>query len=333
MSTHQLPDGRWICKWSEGGKQRKLYFGRGPGAEEKARAKNAELGIGVAKNALATPTFSDLATAYLDRKKTTFSAHVHQKVGFKVNRLLERLGRVQAHQLTTTTIDDYVESRRVDGVKFTTINGELCYLKAILNAAVERDLIISNPVARYKRQKSDDARIRPPSAAEFDAILEHASPHLKRMMLICRYTGIRPGPVEALHLRWEDCDLFAGVLMVKSANKGGARVRNIPLSPKLVPLLKQWQAEDMEIRMPWMIHYGGKVVENIARSWFNAKRRAGITRRLRVYDLRHMAASNMLAAGASVGTVAKILGNSPIMVLRHYEHVIDPQVIDAILTL
>jgi len=152
-------------------------------------------------------------------------------------------------------------------------------------------------------------------------------------MLICRYTGIRPGPVEALGLRWEDCDLFAAVLMVRSANKGGARIRNVPIHPKLLPLLKEWQEEDAKARMPWMIHYGGKRVEEVTRTWETAKRNAQITRRLRLYDLRHMAASNMLASGASVGTVAKILGNSPVMVLRHYEHVIDPQVAAAIYSL
>jgi len=156
MSVHQLKnDGRWICKWSEDGKQRKEYFGRGPGAEAQARARNAELGIGVAKKALATPTLRDLAVGYLERKKTTFSDQMLEKVGYKVARLLERLGQLQAHQITATTIDHYIEGRRSDGVKFTTINGELCYLKAVLNAAVERNLIISNPVSRYKRPKCD----------------------------------------------------------------------------------------------------------------------------------------------------------------------------------
>lgn len=333
MSVHQLPDGRWICKWTQGGKQRKEYFGRGKEAEERAKTRNTELGIGVAKNALATPTLHDLAVVYLERKRVAWSDSNYTQVVYKIDRLLARLGRLQAHQLNHAAIDAYVEARRSGGVKFNTINGELTYLHAILNAAVERGLIIANPAAKYKRPKNDDDRIRPPSAAEFDAILSHAAHHLQRVMLICRYTGIRPGPVEAFSLRWEDCDLFAGLLMVKSAGKGGARVRNVPLSAKLVPLLREWSAADAAARMPWMIHFRGKPVVRVERAWDMALLRAGVTRRLRLYDLRHMAASNMLAAGASVGTVAKILGNSPVMVLKHYEHVIDPQVINAISTL
>ena len=60
--------------------------------------------------------------------------------------------------------------------------------------------------------------------------------------------------------------------------------------------------------------------------WQAAKRRAGITRRLRLYDLRHAAATKMLARGADLKTVARILGHkSPVTTMTVYQHVSDEQ--------
>ena len=62
--------------------------------------------------------------------------------------------------------------------------------------------------------------------------------------------------------------------------------------------------------------------EEARRSLFRAALvRAGITRRIRPYDLRHLAASAMLDAGADLKSVSEILGHaSPDMTLRTYQH-------------
>ncbi|WP_310598685.1 tyrosine-type recombinase/integrase [Desulfobulbus sp.] len=52
-----------------------------------------------------------------------------------------------------------------------------------------------------------------------------------------------------------------------------------------------------------------------------AKAKAEITRKMRLYDLRHQAASEMLAAGANLKGVSEILGHaSPDMTRRVYQH-------------
>ena len=61
-------------------------------------------------------------------------------------------------------------------------------------------------------------------------------------------------------------------------------------------------------------------------AWRGALRRAGITRRIRPYDLRHAFATEAIAAGVDIGTVAKLMGHSsPMMLLKHYQHVMDSQ--------
>ena len=49
--------------------------------------------------------------------------------------------------------------------------------------------------------------------------------------------------------------------------------------------------------------------------------KAGITRRLRPYDLRHAFATFALDAGADIKAVAEMMNHSnPSMILRHYQH-------------
>ena len=52
---------------------------------------------------------------------------------------------------------------------------------------------------------------------------------------------------------------------------------------------------------------------------------AGIRRRIRPYDLRHAFATEAIAAGVDVGTVAQLMGHDPKMLLDHYQHVADKQ--------
>ena len=67
-------------------------------------------------------------------------------------------------------------------------------------------------------------------------------------------------------------------------------------------------------------------MSSIKTAWRNTLRRAGITRRIRPYDLRHTFATEAIAAGADIGTVARLLGHSsPTMILQHYQFVMDKQ--------
>ena len=68
MSVHQTPDGRWFVRFQKGkipGEPNKTreYFGRGPSGDNKARARNQELGLGRIA-AVSGKVFRDLALYY-----------------------------------------------------------------------------------------------------------------------------------------------------------------------------------------------------------------------------------------------------------------------------
>lgn len=71
-----------------------------------------------------------------------------------------------------------------------------------------------------------------------------------------------------------------------------------------------------------VVHYLFRPVKSLKRSWATAKRRAGITRELRPYDLRHAFATLALEAGADLKAVSELIGHSrPDTTMRVYQHV------------
>ena len=70
-----------------------------------------------------------------------------------------------------------------------------------------------------------------------------------------------------------------------------------------------------------IIRYRGKPVKEVTGAWRKTKARAGIKRRLRLYDLRHFWATHLLTHGGDLRTVSRGLGHaSPEISLQVYSH-------------
>lgn len=75
----------------------------------------------------------------------------------------------------------------------------------------------------------------------------------------------------------------------------------------------------------------GKAVTTIKHAWIYALKRAGISRRIRPYELRHAFGTELVAAGVDIGTVAHLMGHSsPQMLLKHYLYVLDKSKVNAV---
>ena len=95
----------------------------------------------------------------------------------------------------------------------------------------------------------------------------------------------------------------------------------MPIRTDLMFALEQWKIEDTGLRPEAIVHYKGSPVRSIKTTWKTCKRDAGITRRLRLYDLCHAFATYALDGGADIKAVADSMGPSdPSMILKHYQH-------------
>ena len=118
-------------------------------------------------------------------------------------------------------------------------------------------------------------------------------------------------------LRWYDVNFETGTMRITGARKGGPAIRTIPIAEQLVHELQRWHAEDeaakserRDIATIPIVHYKFEPVASLKRSWATAKKKAGVTRRLRLYDLRHAFATYSLGAGADLKSVSCIMGHS-----------------------
>jgi site-specific recombinase XerD len=80
----------------------------------------------------------------------------------------------------------------------------------------------------------------------------------------------------------------------------------------LLGLLEPWFEEDLKAGKKTgdpVVTFKGKSVVSLKIAWSAAKKRARITRRMRMYDLRHAFATKMLDNGADLKHVSILLGH------------------------
>jgi len=196
-------------------------------------------------------------------------------------------------------------------------------VRAIIRWGKRKKIITKNPVEDFTVEKEKSRHTpMPPSVEEIQAILAVSPPHLVRAIQLAFYLGVRPGASELFALTWEDFNLAEGWVRVQSADKGGLPWRDVPIVGEAIPILTEWQAEDAATGMARPIHYRGHPVSSVKKSWATAKEKAGITRRLRLYDLRHHFATALLEGGADPGIVAGMMGHTTTrMVQEVYQRV------------
>jgi integrase len=329
MAITQLKDGRWMVYYRDPSVHpryiKREYFGRGHDAERKARARDDELVLKKRRPRRGTqgPEFRHLAESYATAHRFASQRARDQHELRMASRILPYFGHRPAVRLTDDDIDRYIMQRRVTGVTDSTIRRELVDVKAVLNFAVRRrpPMIPFNPVRDYRIPKEDLDIIMPPTAAEFAAILAAAPEHLRRICLLAYYLGLRPGPVECYRLRWEMVDWDAGTILVIGAKKGGPSKRSVPIHPELMPDLRAWFEKDDERGIPWVVHWGGRPMLKISTAWDHTLAKAGITRRLRPYDIRHLFITQALEGGADHKALAEIVGSKPETLMKFYQHV------------
>ncbi len=261
---------------------------------------------------------------YLKEKQFSMKRLAWHLDGMKLP--LEMIGRKRISMITTQDLAAVLRGQLSKKVKTITAKNRTKILFTVIRWAKRRGFLKQLP----EFPELPEAHYKPieiPTMEEVQAMIRVAPPHLQRVIIITTSTGIRVGPSELFKLQWKDVDLRRRVICVKAAQKNPREpVREVPIRDDLVDLFCYWHDEDVRRNISWIISYKGHPVESVKRSWTQCLRMAGITRSITPYCLRHLFATEALAAGSDLGTVSKLLGhNSSDMVLEHYQHVLTKQ--------
>ena len=210
-------------------------------------------------------------------------------------------------------------------IKNRTINTYFKYLSGILTWAIEEneDILDEHPWRKRRPLKvSDKFQVELFTIKEFQAIISKAEPHLAWCLDLAYHTGVRPGPTELFALMWSHIDWEKKRIQIPSTKTGNLFRWQYP-DPEFMKRLREQQKLMMKEypACPYICSYKGQQIRSLKTAWRTAKEQAGITRRIRLYDIRHFYITYALASGAPINELAERVGHTnPRMIVEVYSH-------------
>ncbi len=171
-----------------------------------------------------------------------------------------------------------------------------------------------NPMAQVSNPKI--VRPRKPSTIMTPDELSALAPDGTRgadIALFALYSGMRRG--EILRLRFADIDRTSQTIYIPLTKTG--EPRTIPLHPVLAEIIdRQPKFDGCDFVFSWK----GRPVKECRTAFGLLKKRLGITRRLRLHDLRHTFGSYLAMNGVDVDQRMALMGHKSYEAARIYTH-------------
>ena len=154
--------------------------------------------------------------------------------------------------------------------------------------------------------------------------MDHAADHLRWAIEVEYHTGLRPGPSELFSLKWSDIDYRTGMIRIYSPKTDRVHHQYVSLMFRVRLKRRERALQKAKELCETVVSYNGQPIKSLKNAWREAKKRAGIERPLRLYDLRHYYASHALVQGANILELAERLGHvNSEMVVKVYAHLAD----------
>lgn len=235
--------------------------------------------------------------------------------------LLPALGTRRVSDLTTAELmawrNSLVSGNDEEAIRRSrdTGNRVLGMAKAVFNLAFTTGRVADDRAWRRVRRFPGvgEARMVFLTDTDLQALVDHARPDLKPMIMFAAWTGARWGELRSL--RVSDFDQDRGMVSVR----GKTGPRSIHLHPAASELLRQLVRGRRPADHVFMTAAGRPWAPTEHRRPFAAAVRAsGIDPRTVGYSLRHTWISRALTAGVPMQAVAEHAGTSVAMITKHY---------------
>lgn len=267
---------------------------------------------------------------------------------------IPQIGKVKLARLTPQQVEALLADRRAAGLAPRTVWHLRAVLRSALTDAVRSGEATRNAASLAHPPKVEPYHVEPMSPARAQAILAAiAGTDLEAPVSVALWTGLRQG--ELLGLRWQDLDLAARRLRVEVSlqyrrrefsvepTKTAKSRRTIGLPAPVAEMLAAHRQRQVERRLlvgaEWDTQFDGLVFTTpfgrpldgryLTVKFQRLMERAGLGT-IRFHDLRHAAATLMLASGTDLKVVSEVLGHSAISTTANvYAGVLDELKADA----
>lgn len=203
-------------------------------------------------------------------------------------------------------------------LKATTVHQELRVLRRMLNVAVRKRLLMSNPCAMVEFPVALKGLFRPHYVtwSEQQQIENNAMPHLRNAIRIIVETGLRVKK-ELLPMKKDQVDFLNAVLWIPDSKTPNG-VAEIPLTRIA---LEAFQAQiatsgNGEFLFPSDLNQEGHL-RSLRTAWTKALKRTGIPY-FRLYDLRSTYTTRLSAGGVADEWVIQMLRQGDSQVFKKY---------------
>jgi integrase len=260
-----------------------------------------------------------------------------------------RLGEVPLRSLTAKHLDDLYGAMKAAGKAPKTIRNHHAAISAALHQGVRWGWVRSNVAELARPPRIAQQRVRAPSIEVVRDVIDEAErrdPRMAALLMLAALTGMRRG--ELCALRWSDIDLEAGTMEVARSVvviPGGLaekspktdRSRSVALDAVAVALLKHHHTRTVNV----LAEAGGQLApdafvfspltectspyrpDNVTSFFIRVRNEVGATT-VKLHDLRHFTATQLIGAGVDIRTVAGRLGHAdPSVTLRVYSHALE----------
>lgn len=288
--------------------------------------------------------FKELVNVYLEYSKTNNRSYKCNES--KALRFKELWGNKQLKDISPMDIEKYKISRKKEiKVKEKIVNGEVIPAKYISNTTINRDIevlrkmfniaidngwLLKNPCGKIKKLREQNILERYLTPEEEISLLTACKGHYEYMKPIIQFalnTGMRKE--EILSLTWK-CVNFENKKITLLDTKNGKK-RYIPINSVVKEILKSAQKNNTS-EFVFTNPITNTRYADLKNS-FPALCKTANVENFRFHDLRHTAATRMIASGVDIIQVKDILGHADIRTTIRYAHAITERSLNAMETL
>jgi integrase len=293
-----------------------------------------------------TPDFETYAKKWIARRRTDKGEPLRASTRANyeatlAHHLVPTFGRMRLRDITKGAVRNWYEETHSLNPDSPRANSKAYgLLRAIMNSAVDDDLIEASPVhirgAGYRPKRR---RLEPATVEELSVIVENMPEQWKLMILLASWCALRYG--EIAELRRKDIKLrhvdgrWVGVIQIRRGvvflkgeirvepPKSEAGIRDVAIPPHLIPIIKEhletYAAPGQE-GLLFPSETGRQQWPSTVVKYFKIALAVAGRADLRFHDLRHTGAVMAAQQGATLADLQARLGHSTANAALLYQH-------------